>query len=537
MYSFGLFADWIPKPVTLLLILLFLFPIMIISGVYTANAGYMASDLGAFTEWIIFANHACTVGMAVSLPVILRYKLRFYTKHLMLASLFTLALCSFMIGTTDHLVVIVGCSFLIGFAKMFALMELMIPVMYIISPDGDRAKFYSVFYALSLVVPQISGYFMTKIGFFTYWENVNIGMAAVMLFLFLLTAVFAHNKRFFKKVPLYYLDWMGMMLFTITFLALAYVLSFIKQQNYFRSDQIIIALVIMVGAFVLYLIKQSLSRRPFINFNHLKQYNVAHGIIMLFMLGFLLAGGSIQTKITRGVLGYDTVYANSLNLWLILGIVAAGFFSMKWLMHKKSLKFYIFIGYSTYVLYYGVMYFLVSSTLSYELLIGPSILRGFCMTILFIGVWLYALNKLSFQATAGVASVLVLIRTMIGPGVWGAIFNFLDSKWQSESVETLIGKMDGAAYTQKMAMSLYRSVHLEGLMVSSKRLYGILVLFGLVILLYLLLLNFEPFSKRSIILLRKKLSGESVEDYERSQEKLRKNQSKEEITAASGTIV
>ena len=107
MYNKGLFADWVPKPLQLVLILVFLLPILVVSGVYTGNLSFMVGSLGTHNEWLVFANYAGVVGMGVSMPIIFRYKLRFHTKFLMMRTLLFLALSSFMIGTTDNVIVIV----------------------------------------------------------------------------------------------------------------------------------------------------------------------------------------------------------------------------------------------------------------------------------------------------------------------------------------------------------------------------------------------------------------------------------------------
>lgn len=221
MYNKGLFAEWVPKPIQLVLIIVFLLPILVVSGVYTGNLSFMVSSLGTHNEWIVFANYAGVVGMGVSLPIIFRYKLRFHTKFLMVRNLLLLAIASFMLATTDNNIVIVACSFFIGFLKMFALIELILPVMFIISPDGNRPRFYSIFYPLAIVIPQVAGYIMTHFGFATYWQNANFIMAILMLFLTALALIFMHNKRFDRKVPLYYVDWTGMILYTGVFLAMA----------------------------------------------------------------------------------------------------------------------------------------------------------------------------------------------------------------------------------------------------------------------------------------------------------------------------
>ena len=537
MYNKGLFADRVPKPLQLVLIIVFLLPILVVSGIYTGNLSFMVSSLGSQNEWIVFANYAGVVGMGVSLPIIFRYKLRFPTKFLMVRTLLFLALASFMLGTTDNVIVIVSCSFFIGFLKMFALIELIIPVMFMIAPDGSRAKFYSVFYPAAIIVPQLVGYLMTRFGFSTYWQNANFIMAIVMLFLAALALIFMHNQRYDKKVPLTGIDWTGMFLYTSVFLALAYVIAFAKQLNYFRSDSILLAIGIMIGGSILYLINQSLKKDPFVDFGFLKNYSVIHGILMLLMLGFFLAGSALQSKITIGILGFDPVMDNSFNLWMIPGLVLAIIFSLKWLVNDKSLKIYILIGFSAFLCYYIFMYFLISPGLSYEQLIVPNMIRGFGMAILFIGVWLYALGNLHPDAMLGAAAVMIIIRTMIGPGIWSLAFNYMDGFWSLEAFTNMAGKMDASSMSQQSAMGYYKTLKLDALLISTKRIYGVLVMVGGAVLVYVSFLNLEGLNKRGLILLRKRLQGKDTKGYLREVQSSKNEVIEDEIMGASAAAL
>lgn len=537
MYNKGLFYDWVPKPLQLALAIIFLIPILIINGVYTGNIGYMSSSLGTYTEWMVFANYAGIVGMGVSMPVVFRFKLAFHTKYLMLRTFFVLALLSFLIGTTDNVYVIVTSSFFIGFFKMFALIEVIMPVMMLISPNGDRPRFYSIFYPLAIIIPQTSGYLVTWIGLTSFWENAYFFMAIIMLVCGLLAVTFMHNKRYDSKVSLSGVDWWGMFLYTFIFISIAFVMSFAKQQNYFRSDYIFMATVLTVVAGIFYGIHQRLVKMPFVDFRTLKKYNVIHGIMMLFMLGFFLAGSSLQGKITRGVLGFDALMDNSYNLWMIPGIVLGSLFSLKWIAKDKSLKVYLLTGFTAFLAYYTMMYFLVSPDLHYNQLIVPNMLRGFGMAVLFIGIWIYALSNLSMDATLGAAAVLIITRTMLGPAVWGLIFNYIDGFWNLESMTSLAGKMDASMFSKQTAMGVYKNLNLDAMMISTKRIYGVLILVGSAVLVYVSFLNLEALQKRRLVLLRKRLKGQSTEGYHREVEAEEKEELKTEAEAASGTVV
>ena len=50
MYNQGLFKDWVPKPAMLLLIILYLFPLLVVGGIYTANLICIALYIALY-EW------------------------------------------------------------------------------------------------------------------------------------------------------------------------------------------------------------------------------------------------------------------------------------------------------------------------------------------------------------------------------------------------------------------------------------------------------------------------------------------------------
>lgn len=77
MYNKGLFANWVPKPLQLLLIAIFSAFTMSLSGVNTGNITYMYSSMGSMSEYFSMANYATTIGMGAVMPLVMRFKFRF----------------------------------------------------------------------------------------------------------------------------------------------------------------------------------------------------------------------------------------------------------------------------------------------------------------------------------------------------------------------------------------------------------------------------------------------------------------------------
>ncbi len=513
MYNKGLFADWVPKPVQLLLIIILIIPLLAVSGVYTGNLSYMVGSLGTQNSWLIFANYATIIGMGSSLPLVLRFKLRFRLKYTMVRSYLFLAILMMMIGTTDSNLIIVICSFLVGFFRIFALIELVFPLLFIISKDGNRQRFYSVFYPFAITTPQVIGYFVVKAGYVLSWEQTYYMMAIILLACVILSVVFVHNKRFCRKLPLYYVDWFGLMLFTIPMVAMAYFIAFARQLDYFNSDKIILSLVIFVLGIIVYYFHQKFTKRPFVNVESLTQYNVFHGIMLLFMLGFFLAGSSLQSSITVGILGYDAYWNNLFNLWMIPGIIMAGVFGLVWISRKKSIKVYVMVGFTAFLFYYIMLYFLIDPSLEYEMLLIPNIIRGFGMVTLFIGVWFYTLNNLTMQNTLSVVAFMLIIRTVFGPGLWSLAVNYVNDVWQLDAINNIAFNIDAAEVSQRAALGMYKTVRIQALIIGLRRTLGALILLGGVVLLYNAFLHFEGLTKRKIVFIRKTLKGQKISGY------------------------
>src|SRR5690606_31005394 len=148
-YNKGLFKSWVPKPLQLLLILVFTILIMTLNPVNSGNISMMVGDLGIMPDYLMMANFASFIGMATAMPLILRVKMRFRTKEIMVTSLAVSAVLSFVIATTNVAEIIIASALIMGFFKMFMMLEFILPLMFILSPDGKRGRFYAIFYPFS----------------------------------------------------------------------------------------------------------------------------------------------------------------------------------------------------------------------------------------------------------------------------------------------------------------------------------------------------------------------------------------------------
>jgi len=501
MYNRGLFHPWVPKVLQLLLILIFSVVVLCTNSIYSGNMNDMTSSMGSLAELITMANNASTIGMMVVFPLLLRTKSYFRTKELLIGSLLLLAFFSIVCGTTDSPYLIIFCSFCMGFFKMFGMIEVIIPIMFILSPTGDRARFYSIFYPFSIVLGQITGYYSTILAADFHWQYFYLFVSVCLLGTALLAVIFMHNLRGGKRVPMHYFDWLSMSVLSISLMCLNYVLVFGRQQEWFQSKSIVFAFLTFIITLMYFVVRQLNLKRPYINLSVLKKKNVFNSLILISLLGLYLGSSSIQSSFTTNILKYDAATTASLNLLMIPGIILGGIVSFIWFKQKWWIKSLILIGFSAFQVYAMYMYFLLSPVVEIEMFIFPTILRGFGMCVLFVSIGVYCAEKLQMADMLSSSAVLVVFRSFIGTGIFGAIISWSLYQLQWQHVANFGGQMDASfmGVNSLSANAQYAAVQVQSTLASAKEMFGYVILFGWSILLYVSLHRFMPINFRRVI--------------------------------------
>lgn len=490
MYNQGLFRSWVPKLVQLLLIVVFISVIVPLNGVYVGNISYMVGSTGMPSEYFVWANYAGIIGMGAAMPIILRMKFRYKIRDKVTVIFILLAVFSYVNGTTDKPLLIVANSVIIGFLKMIVMLEFIIPIMFMISKVGDRGKFYSVFYPFSIIVSQVAGYVLTLFAFDYNWQFVHILSAAVCLALALMAWVFMHEKYFGFKMPLYFIDWVSILLFVAVFMFGAYVFSFGKQQYWIHSPKIIYASLASFGSLILLVLRQYALKRPYLSFKIFRKNNVIHGLIMLLMTGMFLATGSVQNIFAIGILGYDPVVNASLNLLMVPGIVAAGIYMAYWFKQGRGLKMFIFLGFAAMLAYTVIMYFSMGLQFNFERWILPMFLKGFGMGALFIAVWYYTLDKLEMTQMMAATGLVLVWRTFFTIGIFSALFSWVQYQFQIQAVGDLAVYLDGNSFSSAQIMGNMKAIQFNAILAANKKLLGYVCIAGIGVLLYILSYDF-----------------------------------------------
>jgi len=512
MYRQVPFARWLPKPLSILLTIIVLFPIMTISGVYTGNAAELSGALAAYTEFVSLANNAVAIGMAMGLLVVLRVRMRFKSQEILIFCSIILAALSYMNATTDNPYIIVAGSFLIGFFKLFPMIDMITAFMVTLSPNGDRGRFYALFYPMTLCIGQLSTYiFASAISDSTYQAPYFI-MGSIMLLITIISIIFQHTSRFSFKKPLYQIDWLSMVSITISTMSFNVFFTFMKQQGWFISPYIIASLFVGLLFLGLTIYRQKFIKRKLFNFSiFYKSSNLSHSVILLLFLGLYMSSSSLYTQFSTAVLGHNNLVASRINLWMIPGLMIAGVYAYYSFKNKWKIKYYIITGFVCFFLHTLSLYLLIQPQIDIEYIEYAMIVKGLAMGILYIGIWFYASSSLAFEDFFSTLSILLLIRSFLGTAIGGSILSWAGYQFQWQSLSDISNHFDSGQFQN--AMDMYPGINLNALLASIKIVLGYLCWLIVPILLFVLFHHYGEFNYRRVVLFRKVLRGNSFRGY------------------------
>ena len=489
-YNRGLFHKWVPGLGQLALIVLLLAVVLLINPVNAGNIGQMSASTGVFSEYYMWGTYAVIIGLSLVLPFILRIKYRFRSKQLLITALLVMAAMSMVVATTHKGEIVVVACLIFGVAKMMGMVEMLLPIQGILSPDGNKKRFYAVFYPISIGSGQIGTFLTSVISLETSWQYMHYCSTATLLLLVVVCIIFVHNQRFAKKMPFIHIDWLGLLLFATALMSTAYIYAFGKQQDWFNSQYVITAVIIVIVSVFALIIRQLNIRHPFLSFKLYKIKDVRFGILLLIGQGMFMGVSVIMSIYTSAILGYNWKINAELSLMTIPGLVAAGFVALHWTKHQIPIKMYIFSGFAAYFLYTVMLYFMMVPQLNISQLYLPQMLNGYGMCALFISVWIYTFDNVPQNTILPSVAPIMIFRSFVMMGLFTALFGWLQYELQWQSIGNLAIYFDTLTANHYSETGSLRDIQSGAILSANKTLLGYASVAGFAILTFVLLFQF-----------------------------------------------
>jgi hypothetical protein len=385
--------------------------------------------------------------------------------------------------------------FAAGFLRLFGTFECFSSLLPKIAPTHNYAVFLSFVFFIVLGVIHVFDIISAHIIYYHRWEYVHYAAAALLSIAFLGAFVLMRPFRMMPKIPLYGIDGLGIILWSIFILSLIFAAQYGNQLDWFHSSYIRAAIGAAFISLAFNVGRMTYIRHPFLEFAAFKTKNLVNLLILFLFMGILLSTKNVlQNTFTGAALHLGQLNAISLKWFEFFGMFGGAVFSWYALTRLKwPHKLLTFCGMALIVLYIVMMSFLMSAHTNIEKLYLPLFCCGFGHIVIFITLTVYAQATAPFKNYFQVLCILGLIRTGIASPIGDAIY--------SHAIKSLLSKHLAAA-SYGVNIPALADIGSEALIATLRELFAWSAVFGIFVLILISLSHFKSNVKNILPSLR-----------------------------------
>ena len=284
--------DWKPRVSPWLIasaVMLATFMEVLDTSIASVTLPHIAGSLSASTSEATWVLTSYLVANAVILPSSSWFAQRFGRKNFLLVCIVIFTVSSFLCGAATSLGWILIARTIQG-AGGGALQPISQAILLESFPPEKRGSAMAVF-ALGVVVapvlgPTLGGWLTDQYSWrWAFYINVPIGILAVLMI-----SRFIEDPPYIRSAKPGRIDAIGLGLLAVWLGAMQIILDKGQEDDWFGATWIRWAAVILVVAFVAFLIRQLVIRHPIVNLAVFKDRNFAFGCLLVGLLGSVVYG-------------------------------------------------------------------------------------------------------------------------------------------------------------------------------------------------------------------------------------------------------
>jgi DHA2 family multidrug resistance protein len=493
------FYNWVPKKLDVYLLLLLSIMLSFNSGIPSTVAGYVVGSQSALAADLSMASFAYFSGMACALPLTLRL-MQFTNRKLILCLIFpVLIFLNFLLSVTDQPLILVMVSFVIGFLKMIATLVVVLSLIPILMPKGERYQLYCLYYPLSLAFGPVAGVIAASLANHYNWE-ISIHAQNVFLFSGLLLIIYlVHPDRSHRKIPLYQYDWIGTLLYAIGMLLASYVVAYGLTEDWFNSFKIQMATAGAAISFVLFIRNSVTTKRPLFSFVFFRFWKPMLGLTLLLIFCLFFNTSSLISPFLNIILRNNPVESATINTFVIPGYIAGAILCFLYYRRFTNFNIPAAVACACYLASNLLMYRLTSSYTDPASLFLPMFLRALATVTTYISVGIYMTTNIPVQFLNDLTIFIILVRSLLAPLLAAAIYGNWLYSGSIRHLNMLADNMDRLnPYVTARGAGVFSSVRNQASLLAIRDAYGILIVAGIVLLVFIIVFPFHGSHKRTI---------------------------------------
>jgi hypothetical protein len=483
MEIYDLFYKWVPVWIRLPVLFILFFVILTANGIFLGNSTDISNDLGVNGEVYTQSFNALYIGMGLGLLFHLRLKMRFTGKSLLLYGLTCVGLLNLVCATTNSPTLFITACLLIGFTKITTLTEVYIIWILIWSKKMDTSRMYPFVYFTALTGLHFMTWFTSVLAYEYNWRYAYIWVLILVLLCIVFCLAFIQNNPLKRAVPLYQVDYIGLILLASSMMLVNYVAVNGRVEDWFNSKEIVISFWGAIVLFLLFMIREINIRRPLFDFRLFSRKTFRAGLFLFALLGFFSVG-TFQSAFSAGTLHYEPAMNMELNLYLVPGILGGCIFCFCWYYWEQDADILFIAGFLSFVAYHWILYQSFSNEFTMADFWLPSLLKGFGTALIYISVGLYTTKKLPLPLLMTGAGAMILVRSFIGSGICGGLYNFWFYQQRVRHFDRLAGMTDAAGLPPGSPLNpadYFASLQQQASLAASKEITGWIIIGGLIL--------------------------------------------------------
>lgn len=461
-YALSPYRSFVPKavkgPSMVLLIILQAF----VLGITSTTASRLAAFYGIAPETVVWFSQAGAIGMVAIIPVYYRMRLYFQKSDLLQLALGLQIILSLLCFTVNNASLLLASNFFIGMLKLACLLDFISLLTNEYPVMRHRAMFYGIYYTIARFGGELADIFVNPVLEDYDWRDIYLISAAAAGICIVLCALLFHRRRTHRRIQLYQVDWLSMLLFVAAAFLFSYVLTYGKTLDWFDDDTMVYALLGCGITVVLFIYRQFSVKRPFWDLRVFGLYRqVPLGIAFMVVLYVFYSTGFLFNYYA----GYNfREQENYLSQMAVITLCAymISFPLTGWLLYKGvQRRVMLSIG---FMLYSGSLYLFshnIQTAAAFEALVIPYGMQGMAYGLVLTTLSTFAATNIPRRMNGHRVMGSLSFRYIIGSFAGYALYSnwlFRDTvthaSWLSESLTT-----DNPLYSRELGS--FRALYLS----------------------------------------------------------------------------
>lgn len=412
------------------------------------NFGATLSEIG----WVVTSF---AIGNVIMVPMTSWLSQQFGRRNYFAASIAIFTIFSFLCGNSTGIWELVIFRFFqgIGGGALLVTAQTIITESYPI----EKRSMSQAIYGLGVIIgptlgPPLGGYIVDNFNWpYIFFINIPIGIVAIIL-----TLQFIRSPKYKEKTNRKNIDFLGIILLSLSVGALQYVLEKGNDDDWFDNNLIVFLTVVSIFATFFFIWRELTYKEPIVSLRVLKNGNLRIGTILSFLLGFGLYGSTFIIPLyTQSILGWTAKDAGM--LFIPSGIATAIMMPIIGKLLQNGVK-------QQYLVSGGLIIFFIYSFWGYKILTPdtptdafwwPLIVRGLGLSMLFIPVTTMSLSTLYGKEIGDGAAFTGMMRQLGGSFGVAVITTFITRR-NSLHRSDLVSHLDPTSFDVQQRVLAYQ---------------------------------------------------------------------------------